>query len=64
MKMPVWKYNNKCYLKMNDKKHTNMLSINLMNHKIVKLNKLNLTKQNLTSWITFYRHEFEKERND
>ena len=56
MKIQNRKYDDKCYLIHIDNNYISMSSTNLMNHKIVKLNKLNLTNMNLT----YYRYGFEK----
>ena len=40
LKMQVWKYNGKCYLKRNDKQLIDKISINLMKTQMVTLNKL------------------------
>ena len=51
LKISVWKYNDKCYLRNNANKYINMLSVNHKEIQMVTLSKLNLTKMNLTLWI-------------
>ena len=52
LKMTVWKYNDNCYLNVNEqKKLFNMGSINIMKNKRVKLNELVLNKICHTLWI-------------
>ena len=51
MKMPIWKYDENTYLRINEKEFPSMVLIHLMNIKMVEVNKWCLTKMNLTSWI-------------
>ena len=51
LKMPVWKYNDKCYLKANDKLLLDTELIYVMKLPNVKLNYLVVQNMCLTLWI-------------
>ena len=54
LKIPVWKYDGKCYLKINEKKFVSILLISIMKPPKMELNQLNLKKILHILLITFF----------